>query len=204
LSPPYQAPSDEAIRDLLRARPVIAMVGASSKPHRPSHSVMGELLAEGYEVIPVNPRESVVHGRRAYPDLGAVPRRVDLVDVFRRPEEAPGVAHAAVAIGARVLWLQLGVISEEAASIAAQGGLWVVMDRCTIIEHRRLVAASPVPPRDDVGLCRTCRHARTVVNPRSTFWLCRKAATDPRFAKYPALPVLGCPGYERKSAPGSA
>jgi uncharacterized protein len=131
--------SDDTLRDFLRARPVIAVVGASRKPARPSHQVMGELLAAGYEVIPVHPAHAEVHGRKAYPDLASIPGRVDLVDVFRRSEYTPDVARQAVAKGARMLWLQVGVVSEEARRIAEQGGLMVVMDRCLAVDHFRLL-----------------------------------------------------------------
>jgi hypothetical protein len=134
------APPDPVLRELLRSRPVIAMVGASARPGRPSHGVMGALLEAGYEVIPVHPRHATVHGRRVHPDLASIPRTIDLVDVFRRPEAAPEVARQAVAKGARILWLQLGVVSWEAHRIARAAGLIVVMDRCLWVEHVRLVA----------------------------------------------------------------
>jgi len=130
--------SDEALRAFLGARPVIAVVGASKKPERPSHQVMSELIAVGYDVIPVHPAHSEVLGRKTYPTLAAIPGPVDLVDVFRRSEYTPEVARQAVAKGARMLWLQLGVVSEEARRIAEAGGLQVVMDRCLSVEHYRL------------------------------------------------------------------
>jgi len=139
------APSDDELRAILAARPVIAMVGASSRPERPSHGVMRHLLEAGYEVHPVNPNERSVLGVPAWPDLHSAPR-VEVVDVFRRAEATPEVAHAAVAAGARVLWLQLGVINHEAGRIAREAGLVVVMDRCIWVEHERLIGA-PHPPR---------------------------------------------------------
>ena len=135
----FQNPSDAELRALLLDRPVIALVGASVRPTRPSHEVMAALLEEGYDVIPVNPNEREVLGRVCYPSLRELPRPVDLVDVFRRAEETPPIAREAVAIGARTLWLQLGVVNEEAARIARSAGLTLVMDRCLIVEHRRLV-----------------------------------------------------------------
>ncbi len=135
----WRNPSDAELRALLADRPVIALVGASPRPHRPSHEVMAALLDEGYDVIPVNPNVGEVLGRTCYPSLSAVPRRVDLVDVFRRSSETPPVARDAVAIGARALWLQLGVVNEEAWRTAREAGLMVVMDRCLIVEHRRLI-----------------------------------------------------------------
>jgi predicted CoA-binding protein len=140
-----QAPSDAAIYDLLLSRPVIALVGASSKNGRASHGVMRGLLAAGYTVIPVNPNETEVHGQKAYPDLASVPTKIDLVDVFRRPEETPAIAQAAAAVGARMLWLQIGVVNEESARIARDAGLMVVMDRCLLVEHGRLVGTSVGP-----------------------------------------------------------
>jgi predicted CoA-binding protein len=118
------------------------MVGASSNPMRPSFGVFRYLRAVGYEVVPVNPGESEVDGVRAYPTLEAAVAAtgpIDIVDVFRRAELCPPHAEEAVAVGARCLWLQLGIVSLEAARIAAAGGLSVVMDRCSKIEHARLV-----------------------------------------------------------------
>jgi hypothetical protein len=135
----WRNPSDAELRGLLGDRPVIALVGASHRPTRPSHQVMAALLDEGYEVIPVNPNEREVLGRTCYASLLELPRRVDLVDVFRRASETPRVARDAVAIGARGLWLQLGVVNEDAWRTAREGGLLVVMDRCLIVEHRRLI-----------------------------------------------------------------
>ena len=132
------APGDAEIRAFLAAKPVIAIVGASSRPERPSHGVMAGLLEVGYDVIPVNPNETSVLGVRAVPDLASIGRRVDLVDVFRRLEHVPGVARQAVAIEARMLWLQLGLVSPEAYRIAREAGMMVVMDQCLIVEHHRL------------------------------------------------------------------
>jgi predicted CoA-binding protein len=131
---------DAEIDELLRTSRVIAVVGASSKPARPSHGVFRTLLNAGYRCIPVNPKESEVLGVPAVATIAEAARfgRIDIVDVFRRPELTPEIAREAVAIGARALWLQLDVISWEAARIAADGGLAVVMDRCTAIELRRL------------------------------------------------------------------
>jgi hypothetical protein len=136
---------DDAIRALLRSRPRIAMIGASSNPGRPSHGVMQSLLRAGYDVVPVNPRETAIDGLPCYPTLAAAVEAtgpVALVDVFRRPDQCADHAREAVAVGARCLWLQLGIANAEAARIAHEGGLAVVMDRCTIIEHRRLVTGA--------------------------------------------------------------
>ena len=115
----------------------IAMVGLSSNPFRPSHFAAIYLIAEGYDVIPVNPRESKVLGRPCYPSLTAIPGPVEVVDIFREPAAAPGIVEEAIAIGAKVVWMQLGVIHEEAAERARRAGLEVVMDRCMKIEHAR-------------------------------------------------------------------
>lgn len=116
----------------------IAVVGASPNPRRPSHGVMDYLIRQGYEVIPVRPKVAEVLGQKCYGSLEEVPLPVDIVDVFRRPEACPDVARSAVAIGAGVLWLQEGIVSEAAAGIARSGGLEVVMDRCTMKEHRKV------------------------------------------------------------------
>jgi uncharacterized protein len=134
---------DAGIRELLRSRPRIAMVGASSNPGRPSHGVLVALLRAGYDVVPVHPRETVIAGLRCFPSMTDAVREtgfVDIVDVFRRPQDCAVHAREAVEVQARCLWLQLGIASAEAGRIAHEAGLAVVMDRCTIIEHRRLVA----------------------------------------------------------------
>ncbi len=131
-----------ALAALRRSRR-IAIVGASPDPWRPSQGVMRTLMTAGYDCVPVNPNTSDVLGIRSWPTLEeavAATGPVDLVDVFRRPEHTPDVARAAVAVGARVLWLQLGIVSWEAAEIAAAAGLDVVMDRCTAIELRGMPA----------------------------------------------------------------
>lgn len=133
---------DEAIRELLASGPRIAMIGASSRPSRPSHGVFASLRRAGYDVVPVNPAERIVHGLPCFPSLREAVEAtgpVDIVDVFRRPEACPAHAREAVAVGARCLWLQLGIVSREAGQIAAAARLSVVMDRCTIVEHDRLI-----------------------------------------------------------------
>ena len=115
----------------------IAMVGLSSNPFRPSHFAAIYLLAEGYDVIPVNPRESAVLGRTCYPSLTAIPGGVEVVDIFREPAAVPSIVEEAIAIGAKVIWMQLGVVHEAAAARAREAGLQVVMDRCMKIEHAR-------------------------------------------------------------------
>lgn len=136
---------DEPARLLARVKR-IAMVGASANPARPSHGVMRQLLGWGYEVVPINPNGSEILGQRVYATLEEATEatgRFDIVDVFRRPEHTPGIARSAVATGAGALWLQLGVVNWEAARIAHDAGLLVVMDRCTAIEQRRIALLKP-------------------------------------------------------------
>jgi hypothetical protein len=135
----YQDP--EVIADLVRSAKVIAVVGLSPKPDRPSYSVARYLQARGYQIVPVNPAVTVVLGETSYPTLSDIPCAVDIVDVFRQPGAVPPIAAEAVKIGARALWLQLGVISQEGAEIAERGGLLVVMDRCLEIERAALDGA---------------------------------------------------------------
>jgi predicted CoA-binding protein len=133
---------DAEIAELLRTSRRIAVIGASSKPHRASNGVLRFLVRAGYDVVPVHPIEKVVEGLTCYRTLGdavAATGPVDIVDVFRRAEFCPGHAREAVAVGARCLWLQLGIVSAEAARIARASGLAVVMDRCTQIERGRLL-----------------------------------------------------------------
>jgi len=115
----------------------IAMVGLSSNPFRPSHFAAIYLISEGYNVIPVNPRESQVLGRTSYPSVKAIPGPVEVVDIFREPAAVPAIVEEAIAVGAKVVWMQLGVIHEAAAERAHNAGLEVVMDRCMKIEHAR-------------------------------------------------------------------
>jgi predicted CoA-binding protein len=131
------SPQARQLRSLLGEIHVVAVVGISSKPSRPSHEVASYLQEHGYRIVPVNPNETEVLGERAYDSLLDIPRdlHVDVVDVFRRAEHTPEVARQAVAIGARVLWLQEGIVNEEAARIAAEGGLEVIMGVC--IRHVR-------------------------------------------------------------------
>jgi uncharacterized protein len=131
-------PSDAELKQLLTDATVIAMVGASSNPDKASHGIMQKLQSVGYRVIPVNPRETEVLGERSYPSLIDVPERIDIVDVFRRAEDTPGIADDAVTIGAKALWLQTGIVSEEAAARATAGGLIVVMDACIGATHSLL------------------------------------------------------------------
>ncbi len=127
-------------RKILESYRTWAVVGLSPDPDRPSHGVAARLQSWGYTVVPVNPHCSEVLGERAYPDLASVPPdpAVEVVDIFRRSEHAGGHVDEAIAIGARAVWMQLGVIDEEAAERARAAGLDVVMDRCPAIEGRRI------------------------------------------------------------------
>jgi hypothetical protein len=129
---------DAGLRRILENHKVIAMVGLSPKADRPSNQVAQFLMAQGYTVIPVNPGQSEILGQRCYADLGSIPVRIDMVDVFRNADDVPPIADAAIAIGAKSLWLQLGIINQPAAEKAAAAGLDVVMDRCPKIEYPRL------------------------------------------------------------------
>ena len=134
-------PSDPStLRQLLEQARTIAVVGLSPDEQRPSHEVARYLQAHGYRIVPVNPRCTEVLGERCFASLDGIPFPVDLVDVFRRTEELVPIARSAVAIGARGLWQQLGVLNAQADAIAVAGGLVSVMDRCIKIDHRRLFA----------------------------------------------------------------
>jgi predicted CoA-binding protein len=129
--------STETIRRILDECRTIAVVGLSSNPSRASNSVSGYMRRQGYRVIPVNPNETSVFGEKAYRDLFAVPEKIDLVDVFRRADEAGKAVDEAIAVGAKAVWLQEGVIDSAAAQRAEDAGLMVVMDRCWLKEHIR-------------------------------------------------------------------
>jgi predicted CoA-binding protein len=127
------------IRRILAQSRTIAVVGLSANWYRPSNFAAKYMQGKGYRVIPVNPAYKEVLGQRCYPDLAAIGQRVDMVDCFRKPADIPPIAREAVAVGAKVLWMQLGICNDEAARIALDGGLDVVMDRCVKIEHARIL-----------------------------------------------------------------
>ena len=131
-------PNDEELRSILGSAHTVAVVGLSSKTSRPSHVVAAYLQGKGYRIIPVNPNENEVLGERAYPTLLDVEVPIDAVDVFRRAEHTPEIARQAVQIGAKVLWLQEGILNEEAFRIATDAGLDVVMGACMMRERTRL------------------------------------------------------------------
>src|SRR5829696_5198846 len=138
-----QNPSDQELKQILTDATTIAMVGASSNPEKASYGIMRKLQEAGYRVIPVNPREPEILGERSYASLVDVPERIDIVDVFRRAEDTPAIADEAVTIGAKVLWLQSGIVNEDAAARAVTGGLTVIMDACIGATHSLL----RVPPK---------------------------------------------------------
>ena len=124
--------------EILNSSHTIAVVGLSSKPERPSYKAASYLKSQGYKIIPVNPTEKEALGELCYPDLSSIPEPVDVVEIFRRSEEVLPIVEEAIRIGAKVVWMQEGVISAEAAARAREAGLRVVMDRCMRKEHRRL------------------------------------------------------------------
>jgi len=130
---------DARMEELFRTARTIAVVGLSANRGRASYGVARYLQLAGYRIIPVNPNETQVLGEKAYAALEEIPDPVDIVDVFRRSEFVPEVADAAIRIGARALWLQEGVIHEQAAARARDAGLFVIMDRCSLKEHQRLL-----------------------------------------------------------------
>jgi uncharacterized protein len=130
------------LSEILHNAHTIAVVGLSGKRYRPSYGVAEYMKKAGYHIIPVNPQEREVLGETAYPDLDSVPGPVDIVDIFRRSEFVPEIVEAAIRKGARVIWMQEGVVHEEAAKRAESAGLTVIMDRCILKDHRRLAHAS--------------------------------------------------------------
>jgi len=130
------------VSQLFRTARTIAVVGLSSKRHRPSYGVAEYMQSAGYRIIPVNPNENQVLGEKAYADLHGITGPVDIVDIFRRSEFVPEIVEGAIRIGARAIWMQEGVVHEEAAATARAAGLEVVMDRCILKEHRRMLVSS--------------------------------------------------------------
>jgi uncharacterized protein len=130
------------IAEVLHTSRTIAVVGLSGKRYRPSYGVAEYMKSAGYRIIPVNPLETQVLGETCYADLDSVPDQIDIVDIFRRSEFVPEIVEAAIRKGARVIWMQEGVVHEEAARRAEAAGLIVIMDRCILKDHRRLAHAS--------------------------------------------------------------
>ena len=130
----------KTVRDIFEKSKVIAVVGLSPKPERDSHEVAKYLQDQGYRIVPVNPRADTILGEKSYPDLASIPGKVDVVDIFRRSVDVPPVVDQAIDIGAKAVWMQLGIVNEDAAAKALEAGLGVVMDRCMLVEHRNLVS----------------------------------------------------------------
>jgi predicted CoA-binding protein len=137
LLPDGAPPSADPILDMLAKYKIIAVVGLSSNPARPSYSVTEYMQSSGYQIIPVNPNETDVLGEPSHAKLEDVPQKIEIVDIFRRPEEIPSVVDAAIRVGAKVIWMQLGITNEPAAEKAQAAGLTVVMDACLLIEHKK-------------------------------------------------------------------
>jgi predicted CoA-binding protein len=137
LLPNGAASSADPIFDILTKYKTIAVVGLSSNPGRPSYGVTEYMQSAGYHIIPVNPNETDVLGEPSYASLDEVPQKIEIVDIFRRPEEVPPVVDAAIRAGAKVVWMQLGIANEPAAEKARAAGITVVMDACLLIEHKK-------------------------------------------------------------------
>jgi predicted CoA-binding protein len=133
--------NDQTLKEILQSAKTIATVGLSSNPEKDSYEVAQYLKAHGYRLIPVNPTADEILGEKSYPDLESVPEKIDVVQVFRKPEDVPPVVEAAVKVGAKVVWMQEGIVNEAAAQTARQAGLEVVMDTCMKKTHSRLVAS---------------------------------------------------------------
>lgn len=131
--------NDQTMRDILLSTKTIASVGLSSNPGKESYSIVQYLKSQGYRVIPVNPTVDEILGEKSYPDLESVPDKIDVVQVFRKPEDVPPVVESAIKVGAKTVWMQEGIVNEEAAQTARQAGLQVVMDACMRATHRRLI-----------------------------------------------------------------
>ena len=136
--------SDKEMREILLSTKTIASVGLSSNQEKESYWIVSYLKDQGYHIIPVNPTATEILGEKAYPDLESISEKIDVVQVFRRPEDVPPVVDSAIKIGAKVVWMQEGIVNEEAARKARQAGLQVVMDACMRATHRRLIGPQPI------------------------------------------------------------
>jgi len=137
LLPDGASSSPDPIFDILAKYKTIAVVGLSSNPARPSHGVSEYMQSSGYQIIPVNPNETDVLGEPSYARLEDAPQKIEIVDIFRRPDLVPPVVDAAIRVGAKVVWMQLGIVNEAAAEKARAAGITVVMDACMLIEHKK-------------------------------------------------------------------
>jgi uncharacterized protein len=136
--------SDQMLRDILSSAKTVASVGLSSNRAKESYGIVQYLKGQGYRIIPVNPTTTEILGEKAYADLESVPEKIDVVQVFRKPEDVPPVVDSAIKAGAKVVWMQEGIVNEEAAAKARAAGLQVVMDACMRAEHRRLIGERPI------------------------------------------------------------
>ncbi len=136
--------SEKEMKDILLSAKTVAAVGLSSNPAKESFGIVQYLKDQGYRIIPVNPSATEIMGEKAYPDLSSIPEAVDVVQVFRKPEDVPPVVEEAIKIRAKVVWMQEGIVNEEAAQKAREAGLQVVMDACMRSAHRRLFRAKPL------------------------------------------------------------
>lgn len=131
--------NDQMMKNILLSTKTIASVGLSSNPGKESYGIVQYLKSQGYRIIPVNPTADEILGEKSYPDLESVPEPIDVVQVFRRPEDVPPVVDSAIKVGAKTVWMQEGIVNEEAAQKAREAGLQVVMDACMRATHRRLI-----------------------------------------------------------------
>ena len=136
--------SDKVMKEILLSVKTVASVGLSSSDEKESYWIVSYLKEQGYQIIPVNPTATEILGEKVYPSLSSIPDKVDVVQVFRKPEDVPPVVDEAIKIGAKVVWMQEGIVNEEAAQKARDAGLQVVMDACMRATHRRLIGAKPV------------------------------------------------------------
>jgi hypothetical protein len=135
---------DRELKEILKSVKTVASVGVSSNDEKPGYWIFHYLLQQGYKMIPVNPTATEILGQKVYPDLASIPDKVDVVQVFRKPEDVPPVVEAAIQVGAKVVWMQEGVVNEQAAQKAEEAGLKVVMNRCMMKTHQRLMGNSPI------------------------------------------------------------
>ena len=136
--------SDKVMKDILLSTKTIASVGLSSNPAKESYGIVRYLKSQGYRIIPVNPTATEILWEKSYPDLESVPEKIDVVQIFRKPEDVPPVVDSAIKVGAKVVWMQEGIVNEEAAQKARDAGLQVVMDACMRATHQKLIGPKPM------------------------------------------------------------
>ena len=136
--------NDQMMKEILLSAKTVASVGMSSNQEKESYWIVSYLKEQGYHIIPVNPTATEILGEKVYPNLSAIPEKVDVVQIFRKPEDVPPVVEEAIKIGAKVVWMQEGIVNEEAAQKARAAGLQVVMNACMRATHRRLIGPKPV------------------------------------------------------------